>query len=765
MYEVFPAGERFRRDVTLELPVNSGADTSHMGIMLGDGTPNGWRYIGGTYDSQKGVVSVPVTDFGGRRALAAVFTSGSFGPTPADPAANAKLQITAADHAPLITSAGTSAGPSGSLLAFYSDMDSPGEWESLDISGTQLTRVQGDDAGAADGDTVLKVTRLPGGVRLVRVHSTPYDAAQFPILSFDYALPNDYIPDLFVKSNDIWWQLSLGSSAPVDTTYFKSLDVPKLVGDGAWHHYSVDLLSLLQNVRPEGTHFQVSDIVLGQFVKTAYMQVAAADSGQVGSAYYIDNFAALAPTNAANLNLSWAAPSGVSFASYAYGLDPDRSFTPAQQDQGTTTSAGVSLPQNLTDGLYYFHLMAKRADGSWSAVAHLPIMLDRTAPAAGTVASPVDGLGSSTLIELPLADLSGVAAGSIQVKVGMQTYGIGSGLTYDPVLQSIEITPNSLKPAPASLTGGQGVAVTLLAASDHAGNKLAAPYTWSFTADSKAATGDKFRQLTVQGGSSPAISPDGTLLAFVSVRSGTPKIWLMQASDYGEKAAGARALTGAAGSQESDPAWSLDGQTLAYVSNASGSNQVWLTAPDGTGARAVTTGAGGAAGPTWLSDGDTIVFVRDGNLWSVKSDGSELQPVTTYPERPIQSVRAQPRADGQLLAVGFKLYQETVEIYDMATGELRPLTQGGRDREPAWLDGDTIVYTAPAGKQNGGDQQDAIWQVSVYSGGAEPVSDTGVPGVSDSGASTQAGSQDARAEPAGYRLQSRRDRQHLGAPE
>ena len=570
MYEVFPAGERFRRDVTLELPVNGGADTSHIGIMLGDGTPSGWRYIGGTYDSQKGVVSVPVTGFGGGRALAAVFTSGSFGPTPADPAANAKLQIAAADQAPLITSAGAS----GSLFAFYSDMDLPGEWESLDISGTQLTRVQGADAGVADGDAVLKVTRLPGGVRLVRVHSTPYDAAKFPVLSFDYQLPNDYIPDLFVKSNDIWWQLSLGSSAPVDTTYFKSLGVPKLVGDGAWHHYSVDLLSLLQNVQPEGTHFQVSDIVLGQFIRTAYMQVEAADSGQVGSAYYIDNFAALAPTNAANLNLSWAAPSGVSFVSYAYGLDPDRSFTPAQRDQGASTSAGVSLPQDLTGGLYYFHLMAKRADGSWSPVAHLPIMLDRTAPAAGTVASPVDGLGASSLIELPLADLSGVAAGSIQVKLGGQTYRIGSGLTYDPVLQSIEITPNSLKPAPASFTGGQGVAVTLLAASDHAGNKLAAPYTWSFTADSQLATGDKFRQLTVQGGSSPAISPDGTLLAFVSVRSGTPKICLMQASDYGEKAAGAKALTGAVGSQESDPAWSLDGQTLAYVSNASGSSQV-----------------------------------------------------------------------------------------------------------------------------------------------------------------------------------------------
>ena len=148
----------------------------------------------------------------------------------------------------------------------------------------------------------------------------------------------------------------------------------------------------------------------------------------------------------------------------------------------------------------------------------------------------------------------------------------------------------------------------------------------------------------------------------------------------------------------------------------------------------------------------------------MKADGTDLQPVTTYPERPDQSVRAQPRADGQLLAVGFKLYQETVEIYDMATGELRPLTQGAASRTCLWLDGDTVAYTAPAGKQNGG-EQDAIWQVSVYSGspgaciGHRPAWGIRL-GRFDAG--RQPG---CRAEPAGYRLQSKRDRQHLGAPE
>lgn len=741
VYEVFPAGERFRRPATLELPYSGGEDPARLGVMLGNGTRDGWRYIGGKYDGQKGVVTVPITGFGGGRAMLALVTKDNFGPPPTDPTANAHLQIAQADQAPFIKSAGAS----NSQVAFYSDLESsPGEWEALDISGTQLTRAKGPDAGVKSGDSVLKVTHRVGGVRLVRVRSTPYDAAGYPIISFDYRLPDDYTPDLFVRSSGVWWQLKMGSGAPIDTPYFRSLDALKLVGDGSWHHYSADLLALLQSADPQASNFKVDEIVLGQFEKTAYMQVAAVDSGEIGSSYYIDNFAALTPTNATSLHITWTPPPGVSFSAYASALDANNSFSPTESNQGAATGTDVSLPAAIADGLYYFHLSGRGADGAWSAATDMPILLDRTAPTVDTATSLLNGATSASALQLPLFDATGVAPSSLRLRLGGQTYGVGSGLTYDPVLGSIEITPASLKP-PLTFNSNQQVKLTLLSASDHAGNKLSAPFNWRFTTDNSRAGDAKFRQLTVRGGSSPALSPDGVTLAFVSVRSGAEKIWLMQAADFGEKAAGAKPLTGIGGaSRETDPAWSTDGQTLAFVSNASGSPQLWLTSADGRGARSITTGEGGAASPTWLPDGGSIVFVRDGNLWSVKPDGSELQPVTTYPERPIRSVRAQPQPGGQLLAVGFKLYQETVEIYDMATGELRPLTEGGRDREPAWLNGGTVLFTAPAGKQNGGEQQDALWQVNAYEGIPEPLPDSALQGVSDSQPSTEVGGQTAQ---------------------
>lgn len=737
VYELLPAGERFRRPATLELPYTG--DSARTGIMLGDGTPGGWRYLGGEYDAQKGVVSVPILEFGGSRTLAGVFTSDNFGPVPANQTESTNIHIPPAKQAPLIASAVPPSG-TNSLFAFYSDMESsPGEWASLDISGTQLSRVTGADAGVSEDNSALKVTRLQGGARLLRVRSTPYNASQYPIISFDYRLPDDYVPDLYVKSGGTWWQLSLGANVPVDTAYFKNMDAPKLENDGEWHHYSVDIAALLQKAEAQTSPIQVDEIVLGQFEKHAYMQVEAVDSGATDSAYYIDNFAALAPTSAGSLHITWAAPSGVSFNGYSAALNSDITFSPEGNDLGAATSSDVTLPSDLQDGLYYYHLAGKRADGSWSTSTDLPILLDRTAPAIGSATILADA-GVASFIQIPASDTTGVAPDSLRVKLGDRTYSPGSGLTYDPLLGSINISPASLEPPLAPFKGGDQVEVTLVEASDRAGNKLSTPVAWSFTADTTQGDSEvTLRRLTVKGGSSPALTPDGQTLAFVSARNGSEKIWVMKSDDYEEKAATAKPLTGASGAgRESAPAWSPDGQLLAFVSNTSGVEQVWTANADGQDAKALTTGDGGAASPSWLADGSRIVFVRDGNIWSVKPDGSDLQPLTRYPERPIQSVSAQPVSGGQLLAVGFKLYQETIEIFDTASGELTPLTEGGRDREPAWLDGDTILFSAPS-TTSGADQQEAIWQISAHGGKTEPFGDSPLPGIGDFQPSTVSG--------------------------
>jgi hypothetical protein len=116
--------------------------------------------------------------------------------------------------------------------------------------------------------------------------------------------------------------------------------------------------------------------------------------------------------------------------------------------------------------------------------------------------------------------------------------------------------------------------------------------------------------------------------------------------------------------------------------------------------------------------------VRDGNLWQVNADGGGAHALTSYPERPFRAVRWQP--GGSLLAVEFELYQQTIDLYDLATGALHPLTAGGREREPEWLNPSTLLYTAPAARQ-----ARAIWQIGLDGSGAALLAGSGRPGVSD----------------------------------
>jgi Tol biopolymer transport system component len=743
VYEVFPADEKFRRPATLELPYNGIDPPDQLGIMLGDGTPGGWRYIGGKADPQKHIITVEVMDFGGKRALVAPFASATFGSPPPDPNAAASLAFSDTLAAPNVASA-------NGQIAFDSDLQSgPGEWTSLDLRGTKIEVATGADAGLSAGDAALKVTGQVGGARMVGAHTSPYDAAKYPILSFDYRVPAGYSPNLLVKSNGVWWQFWMGSGGTTtgaqNARYFETILSPQLVTDDTWHHYRLDLLGQLRLAEPDATSFQVDAIVFGQIAQTAYAQYVPVDEGNKGSAYYLDNLSASRPTGATGLSFSWIALPGVSYTGYSYALDQNRDTVPAENAQATSTnstSAQVQLPPGAKDGLWYFHVRGQVTGepGQWGAVAHYPVQIDRQPPTPGAPSPPPNGAGSPDLLELPLTDAGGIDMASLKLELGGKTYspvaGGRAGLSYQPENQTLSIYSNQLAPPLDSQASGQHIQATLQTLTDYAGNSLAGPFSWSFTSD-KAQTGadSGFKQLTAKGGTSPALSPDGSHVAFVSSRSGAQKIWVMRSDDYEEKAGSAVPLTTGdranTNAHESDPVWSPDGSKLAYVSDTGGSPQVWVSAPDGTAAHALTVGASGAASPAWTGEGKSLVFIRDGNLWSVNGDGTGMRALTTYPEKPLRAVSAQP--GGQLLAVAFRLYQQTIELYNPANGDLTPVTEGGQDTEPTWLNDSTLLYTAPS-DQAGQAGLLAIWQVGLDGKGQSTL-----PGRSQAGvASMQA---------------------------
>ena len=119
--------------------------------------------------------------------------------------------------------------------------------------------------------------------------------------------------------------------------------------------------------------------------------------------------------------------------------------------------------------------------------------------------------------------------------------------------------------------------------------------------------------LTLVRVSDPQLSPDGSWVAFVRTET-DPKtlkrnadVWLVPA----DGSAPPRPLTR---NEMSDtaPCFSRDGKTLAFLSTRSGSAQVWLLDLSGGEARKLTDVPGGVGAPLAFSpDGQTLAFVAD----------------------------------------------------------------------------------------------------------------------------------------------------------
>jgi Tol biopolymer transport system component len=103
--------------------------------------------------------------------------------------------------------------------------------------------------------------------------------------------------------------------------------------------------------------------------------------------------------------------------------------------------------------------------------------------------------------------------------------------------------------------------------------------------------------------STPALSPDGSTLAFRSSRTGESEIWLSDAVGGSP-----RRLTHSQGGQAGSPDWSPDGRSIAYNTVANGAPHVFLIPSTGGGARRLTSDNGNETAPQWSRDGRSIYY-------------------------------------------------------------------------------------------------------------------------------------------------------------
>ena len=126
--------------------------------------------------------------------------------------------------------------------------------------------------------------------------------------------------------------------------------------------------------------------------------------------------------------------------------------------------------------------------------------------------------------------------------------------------------------------------------------------------------------------SEPDFSPDGTRIAFMSLRTGFPEIW-MCARDGTNPVA----LTSFRGPFVHRPRWSPDGQRITFYADAKGNRDIFVLAP-GEVPKQITDHRSRDTNPEWSRNGQWIYFISDRTgkgqtTWKISANGGDAIPI------------------------------------------------------------------------------------------------------------------------------------------
>jgi TolB protein len=192
---------------------------------------------------------------------------------------------------------------------------------------------------------------------------------------------------------------------------------------------------------------------------------------------------------------------------------------------------------------------------------------------------------------------------------------------------------------------------------------------------------------------SPAWSPDGTKLAYVSFEKKKPIIFVQSLTS------GSREVLANYKGNNSAPAWSPDGSKLAIVLTYGANSQIYTISSNGGNLKQVTKSSAIDTEPVFSPDGSMIYFSSDRGgrpqIYKVPADGGSPSRVTfegAYNVSPHFS------PDGKALAYirndGGKF---RVALHDLASGQVQLLSEGSQDESPSFApNGRVILYATKA---------------------------------------------------------------------
>ncbi len=195
---------------------------------------------------------------------------------------------------------------------------------------------------------------------------------------------------------------------------------------------------------------------------------------------------------------------------------------------------------------------------------------------------------------------------------------------------------------------------------------------------------------------SPAWSPDGSQLAYVSFENRRPMVYVQRLRD------GVREKIASFKGSNSAPAWAPNGSELALVLTRDGNAEIYRFSLRSQELRRLTNHHGIDTEPAWSPDGRHIVFTssRSGKpqIYRMRSDGSNVERLTFEGE---ENLRASYAGDGRRLTLvtrhstGYH-----IGVLELDTKGLLVLTDTTLDESPTFSpNGGMILYATRHGGQ------------------------------------------------------------------
>lgn len=234
------------------------------------------------------------------------------------------------------------------------------------------------------------------------------------------------------------------------------------------------------------------------------------------------------------------------------------------------------------------------------------------------------------------------------------------------------------------LTGDKGAFSTRIAYVTRAGTRY---QLWVADADGENAQSALASPESII---SPAWSPDGGRLAYVSFESRKPVIYVH------DVASGRRRLIANFRGSNSAPAWSPDGRTLAVTLSRDGGSQLYVIDANGGEPRRLSQSNSIDTEPVYSPDGKNIYFVSDRGgapqIYKMAAGGGGAERVTfsgNYNISPAVS------PDGRWLTYisrvngAFKLH-----LMELASGAVTAITDTAADERPSFAPNSRLIVYA-----------------------------------------------------------------------